>query len=76
MIKKEELSNPNSCLNRARDDELVFVLLGRDPTTPAVIKYWMAERVRLGKNKWEDDQIREAAKVVRFLERKKRSGQT
>lgn len=30
MIKRDEVSNPNSCLNRAKDDEMVFVLLARD----------------------------------------------
>lgn len=31
MRKKDELSDPNSCLSRAADDEWTFVLLGRDP---------------------------------------------
>ena len=30
MRKAEELTNSLSCMNRAREGELVFVLLGRD----------------------------------------------
>ena len=60
MIKSDELSNPNSCMNRARDDEMTFVLLARDEAAPSVIHFWAAERVRLGKNKPYDSQIQEA----------------
>ena len=34
MIKKKELSDPNSCMSKARDDEMTFVLLGRDAAAP------------------------------------------
>lgn len=60
MRKCEELIAPHSCLNKAKWNELLFVLLGRDPAAPATIRYWIAERLRLGKNKPEDEQIREA----------------
>jgi hypothetical protein len=30
MIKSKELSDPQSCMSRARDDEMTFVLLARD----------------------------------------------
>lgn len=40
MIKKDELSNPNSCLNRAQDDEPLFVLRANDPIAPHVVKAW------------------------------------
>jgi hypothetical protein len=36
VIKRDELANPNSCLNRAKDDEYVFVLKGTDITTPGL----------------------------------------
>lgn len=60
MTKLEELSNPDSCFNRARYPELIFVLLERDAAAPVAIRAWAEERVRLGKNKPEDRQIREA----------------
>ena len=57
MLKRDELANPESCFNRARDDEYVFVLLGRDQAAATAIRAWAAERVRLGKNKVSDAQI-------------------
>jgi hypothetical protein len=64
MVKREELANPNSCLNRAKDDEMVFVLLGRDPAARIAIHAWVAERLRLGKNNSSDPQIVEALQVA------------
>jgi len=60
MIKREELSNPQSCMSRAKEDEMTFVLLGRDAAAPAAIRAWIKERVRLGKNREGDAQIVEA----------------
>ncbi|MFL6310622.1 MAG: hypothetical protein ACJ71W_00825 [Terriglobales bacterium] len=60
MLKRDELSDPNSCFNRAADDELVFVLLERDVASPHAIREWGLERVLLGKNHPDDAQIVEA----------------
>lgn len=60
MLKRDELSDPNSCMNRAKDDELTFVLLGRDAAAPIAIRAWCLERIRLGKNEPGDEQIQEA----------------
>lgn len=60
MKKHDELSHPNSCLSRAHDDEMVFVLLGRDVAAPVAIQAWVEERIRLGKNMPGDTQILEA----------------
>lgn len=69
MIKVLELSDPNSCLNKARKDELVFVLLGRDTAAPFAIRQWATERVLSGKNKWTDAQIIEAMETADAMER-------
>ncbi len=61
MEKRHELTDPNSCINRARDNEMTFVLLGRDAAAPVAIRAWIVERIRLGKNKADDPQILEAA---------------
>lgn len=50
MLKKDELTNPNSCINKALPDEMVFVLLGRDKAAPAALRAWIGERLRLGLN--------------------------
>lgn len=60
MKKSQELTDQNSCLNKAMDDELLFVLLERDPAAAATIRFWAAERVRLGKNVRTDTKIKRA----------------
>lgn len=60
MIKTDEATNPNSCWNKGRDDERMFVLLARDEAAPMAIRTWVAERIRLGKNTYTDPQIVEA----------------
>lgn len=37
MTKTEELNDPNSCFNKARPDELMFVILARDVAAPKAI---------------------------------------
>lgn len=39
-IKRDELANPNGCLNKAADDEPIFVLRANDPTAARVVRYW------------------------------------
>lgn len=60
MIKRKEVNDPKSCLNRARDDEMVFVLLGRDRAAATAIRAWARERVWLGLNSHGDAQITES----------------
>lgn len=73
MRKREELSDPNSCMSKARDDEMTFVLLGRDAAAPATIRAWIEERIRLGKNKEDDPQIVEARKWIETVVRESKS---
>ena len=40
MLKRDELSNPNSCLNRAADDEPVFVLRANDENAAPAVAAW------------------------------------
>jgi hypothetical protein len=67
MKKCIEISDPTSCWNKAKDEELVFVLLGRDAAAPAAIEAWCAERIRLGKNKPGDEQIGEARSLAEIM---------
>lgn len=60
MKKIDEVTNRNSCFNRACDEEPIFVLLGRDVAAPGAIRQWVAMRVRTGKNLLNDPQIVEA----------------
>ena len=71
MRKSEELADPNSCMTKARDDEMTFVLLGRDPAAPAAIRSWVAERLNLHKNWPADPQITEAIDCAAIMERER-----
>lgn len=64
MIKSLEATDPQSCWNKATDNELTFVLLGRDAAAPVAIAAWCQERIRLGKNREGDPQIQEARRCA------------
>jgi hypothetical protein len=68
MRKEEELSNPRSCLNKARPGEMLFVLLGRDEDAPETVRFWAARRVLRGKRGRDDPQIVEALKWADAVE--------
>ena len=69
MIKRDELTDSASCLNKASDDEMIFVLLGRDKAAPAAIRAWIAERISLGMNFYNDQKLTEAEKYAQAMER-------
>ena len=68
MRKADELAEPESCMGRALDHEMTFVLLGRDVAAPAAIRAWIAERLRLGRNRPGDAQVVEAEECARVME--------
>lgn len=61
------------CYANARDDEEMFILLARDSCAPSVIRFWCAERIRVGKNKLNDAQIVEAMECADRMEDSKYS---
>lgn len=42
MRKQDEIENPNSTLNKAADDEPLFVLRANDLTAPDLVERWAA----------------------------------
>jgi hypothetical protein len=72
MRKRNELSGKKTCMGYAHPDEMVFVLLGRDIAAPATIRAWVTERLRLGKNAPDDEQIVEALACAETMEREGR----
>ena len=60
MLKKDEVCNQSSCFNRAVDDEILFVLLGRDEDAPDTIRDWVRRRVARGKDSLFSPTITEA----------------
>ena len=73
MRKDLELSDPSSCLNRAKDDEPVFVLLARDFVAPSTIEYWAFHRCVNGKNQPGDPQIVDALALAQRMREWKRN---
>lgn len=71
MTKTQELNNPQSCINRAMPNEMVFVLLARDPAAAQTIIFWCAERVRVGKNNPDDPEIIEALGVASIMQKQR-----
>ena len=76
VTKKEELTNPTSCFSKAHDDEVLFVLLGRDAATPDTIRFWVHKRLELGKNEASDPQIQTALLLARQIELAQRQSAT
>jgi len=72
MRKKDELSLEHTCMQHAHPEEMVFVLLGRDPAAPRAIRAWATDRILLGKNAWSDTQIVEAMECAATMEREGR----
>ena len=68
MRKFAELSFKESYMSKARPTEMTFVLLGRDAAAPVAIMRWVEERIRLGKNTIDDEQIKEAVRCADLME--------
>lgn len=64
MIKKEELSNPNSCLNKAMSDEPVFVLKATDPLAPITIRHWAT----MSEGTQSEEKLREAENLADLMD--------
>jgi hypothetical protein len=68
MRKRQELIDPNSCFSKARNEEMIFVLLARDVAAPDTIRHWVKRRIELGKNTADDRQIIEALQCAERME--------
>lgn len=56
MLKKNELIEPSSCLNKAHPEEPIFVLRAKDPAAPATVRLWAAMAVGIH----EPEKLKEA----------------
>lgn len=54
--KREELAKPDSCLNKAGDDEPLFILRGQDIIAPGKVREWAgtARASGVAKNKVDE----------------------
>src|SRR6266702_6417944 len=73
MRQALEITRPDSCINRAARDEMVFVLIGRDKVAPWAIYFWCVMRCVVRKNRWKDGQIQEALSAARAMREDRRS---
>ena len=75
MRKCDEISDPKSCLNKAADDEVVFVLRAQDALAPGIVRRWAAELERVWRVVSPDGltleqylKLEEAEKAARAME--------
>jgi hypothetical protein len=68
MLKRDELTDPKSCLSRAGNDEPIFVIRGCDATAPDVVRFWAHRRCEIGKNDPADVQIVSALELATQME--------
>ena len=64
MLKRDELATPTSCINRAADDEPVFVLRAKDIAAPWAIREWIKARQEFGLNNKFDAKLLEAERLA------------
>ena len=66
MKRLDELTDPMSCINKAGDDEPVFVLRANDPLAATVVDFWanQAEGGNLHEV-WKINTARELAQEMR-----------
>lgn len=69
MTKSNERGNPQSCWNKANEHEIMFILLDRDTSAPATIRFWCKERISQGLNSSYDSQIDSAMAIADRIER-------
>lgn len=65
MQKQEEISNPDSCLNKAADDEPLFVLRAHDRMAPMTVRQWAMRAKAFGSPK---EKIDEAHRIANRME--------
>lgn len=64
MNKQGELSNPTSCLNKAKADEPLFVLRAKDPYAPMAVRHWAA----MAYGHHEPEKVKEALALADEME--------
>jgi len=63
--KADEIATPTSCLNKAADDEPIFVLRAHDPIAGPTVRAWIALAEKHGLHK---DKIIEAHNIADDME--------
>jgi len=66
MEKVVEMADPFSCINKAEDDEPIFVLLARDRMAPKVVRAWVHEARAHGEK--DEEKLAEATACAYAME--------
>lgn len=74
MKKMDEIATTNSCLNKAHNDEMIFVLRAKDPAAPIAIRAWIAERMRLGMDDFSGEKLNNAHQCAITMEEQREKG--
>lgn len=69
MKKLDEISNENSCLNKSKENEPIFVLCARDPIAAKIVRLWAYIRIGEFYNTAGDNKINEALKLADEMEK-------
>lgn len=72
MRKTEEMIVENSCWNKAKFNERLFILMSRDEAAPSTIRFWIRQRIELGLNKSGDEKLVEAERCAELMENEKK----
>lgn len=64
MKKLHEIDYPQSTLNKAGDEEELFILRGRDNSSPKIVLQWIIENLQCSDNK-----LREAFEIALSMNR-------
>jgi len=68
MKKCDERAHERSCWNKAREDEILFIMMERDLAAPETIRFWVEKRIELGLNKRDDPQMQDALACANRME--------
>lgn len=71
MLAAQERTDPDSCLNRSRANEPLFVLCARDVLAPRVVAFWIELAKTAGVNKTKITDAEAIYKQMESWERKK-----
>lgn len=74
MTKLEMISDPNSCLNKAADDEIVFTLRSKDPEAAETIRDWARRRVAHCYDEADSPKILDALQIADAIDKQRESG--
>lgn len=67
MLKRDEISDPKSCINRAADDEPVFVLRANDENAAPAVAAW-ARDYCISKGGWARMTTEQQAKYTEAMD--------